>query len=159
MKKNKFLKLISTSVPYYLWILAVFSTITLVYDVYIALAEYVVTLAMFIIYRIICKKNEQNLAKYLKSDVIKGNNSSAKPIYNLPLPVVIINSEGNIIWYNKAFEQLLNEGNLYEINICDYVNINLGFNTECGCGGMADASDSKSDVGDYVRVQVPPSAF
>ena len=23
---------------------------------------------------------------------------------------------------------------------------------------MADASDSKSDVGDYVRVQVPPSA-
>ena len=29
----------------------------------------------------------------------------------------------------------------------------------CGCGGMADASDSKSDVGDYVRVQVPPSAF
>ena len=27
-----------------------------------------------------------------------------------------------------------------------------------GCGGMADASDSKSDVGDYVRVQVPPSA-
>ena len=24
---------------------------------------------------------------------------------------------------------------------------------------MADASDSKSDVGDYVRVQVPPSAF
>ncbi len=29
----------------------------------------------------------------------------------------------------------------------------------CGCGGMADASDSKSDVGDYVRVQVPPSAL
>ncbi len=28
----------------------------------------------------------------------------------------------------------------------------------CGCGGMADASDSKSDVGDYVWVQVPPSA-
>lgn len=28
-----------------------------------------------------------------------------------------------------------------------------------GCGGMADASDSKSDVGDYVRVQVPPSAL
>ena len=27
-----------------------------------------------------------------------------------------------------------------------------------GCGGMADASDSKSDEGDFVRVQVPPSA-
>ena len=30
--------------------------------------------------------------------------------------------------------------------------------TLCGCGGMADASDSKSDGGDLVWVQVPPSA-
>lgn len=28
----------------------------------------------------------------------------------------------------------------------------------CGCGGMADASDSKSDEGDLVWVQVPLSA-
>ena len=27
-----------------------------------------------------------------------------------------------------------------------------------GCGGMADASDSKSDGGNIVWVQVPPSA-
>ena len=31
------------------------------------------------------------------------------------------------------------------------------FNT-CWCGGMADASDSKSDVGDNMWVQVPPPA-
>ena len=29
----------------------------------------------------------------------------------------------------------------------------------CGYGGMADASDSKSDGGDFVWVQVPLSAF
>ena len=29
----------------------------------------------------------------------------------------------------------------------------------CGCGGMADAADSKSAGGDLVRVRVPPSAF
>lgn len=28
----------------------------------------------------------------------------------------------------------------------------------CGCGGMADASDSKSDEGNLVWVQVPLSA-
>lgn len=28
----------------------------------------------------------------------------------------------------------------------------------CGCGGMADAQDSKSCGGDLVWVQVPPSA-
>ena len=32
-------------------------------------------------------------------------------------------------------------------------------NKASGCGGMADASDSKSDGGDLVRVQVPPSAL
>ncbi len=31
-------------------------------------------------------------------------------------------------------------------------------NRMSGCGGMADAQDSKSCVGDYVWVQVPPSA-
>ena len=37
----------------------------------------------------------------------------------------------------------------------------LGFKKKplCGCGGMADAQDSKSCVGDYVWVQVPPSAL
>ncbi len=29
----------------------------------------------------------------------------------------------------------------------------------CGCGGMADAADSKSAARKGVRVQVPPSAF
>lgn len=29
----------------------------------------------------------------------------------------------------------------------------------CGCGGMADAQDSKSCGGDLVWVQVPPSAY
>ena len=31
--------------------------------------------------------------------------------------------------------------------------------TVSGCGGMADAQDSKSCVGDYVWVQVPSSAL
>ena len=29
----------------------------------------------------------------------------------------------------------------------------------CWCGGMADAADSKSAIGNYVRVQVPPPAL
>lgn len=41
---------------------------------------------------------------------------------------------------------------------CDIFNIGLAKDT-CGCGGMADAQDSKSCGGDLVWVQVPPSAF
>jgi c-di-AMP phosphodiesterase-like protein len=68
-------------------------------------------------------KNKRNLFKYLKSDVIKGSTSSVKPIYNLPLPVVVINSKGCIVWYNKCFENLLQNERIYEINICDYFGI------------------------------------
>ena len=32
-------------------------------------------------------------------------------------------------------------------------------NTVCGSGGTADATDSKSVGGDFVRVQIPPGAF
>ena len=120
LKNNNFLKLITASVPFYLWILLVFSTITLIYDVYISLVEFFVTLVMFIVYKLTYDKSNRNLSKYLKSDVIKGNNSSVKPIYNLPLPVVVINSNGVIVWYNKAFKDLLVDESIYEINICDY---------------------------------------
>ena len=36
--------------------------------------------------------------------------------------------------------------------------ISVSREAECGCGGMADAQDSKSCGGDPVWVQVPPSA-
>jgi len=124
LNKNKFLKLISRSVPFYLWILFVFSTITLIYDLYIAIAQYIITFAMFIVYRVLSNKNQKNIADYLKSDVFKGKYSSVKPIYNLPVPVIVINCDGVINWYNKEFENIFNEFDLYEINICDYFNLN-----------------------------------
>ncbi len=42
---------------------------------------------------------------------------------------------------------------LYLSSQFDYIYITI-----CRSGGMADASDSKSDVGDNVWVRVPPSA-
>lgn len=35
----------------------------------------------------------------------------------------------------------------------------MNFVTKCGCGGMADAADSKSATCECVRVRVPPSAL
>ena len=47
---------------------------------------------------------------------------------------------------------------LYFTQLCVTINLRLEKLGYAVCGGMADASDSKSDVGDYVRVQVPSSA-
>ena len=46
---------------------------------------------------------------------------------------------------------------MYYYGICAIINFGSWI-AECGCGGMADAQDSKSCVGDYVWVQVPSSA-
>ena len=47
----------------------------------------------------------------------------------------------------------------FEKNACILPNPVIEYILLSGCGGMADAADSKSAAGNGVWVQVPPSAF
>ncbi|MBQ9376005.1 MAG: DHH family phosphoesterase [Ruminococcus sp.] len=47
-------------------------------------------------------------------------------LLNFPAPVIIVDEEYNIIWYNKLFSvQVYSEEEAYGLNICDLVNIDV----------------------------------
>ena len=120
MDNNKFIKFISQNIPYYLWALFVFSTVTLIFDVYVAIIEYALTVLLTVIYKLNSHSKKTALSDYINSDKF-AKVYSKEPIGNLPLPVVIISPEGKIIWNNKAFSDLVDANIVYEVNIVDYV--------------------------------------
>ncbi len=120
MGNNKFIKLLCQNVPYYLWVLFMFSTVTLIFDVYVAIIEYVLTLILTVTYKLNSQNKKALVSEYISSDKF-GKIYSKEPLGNLPLPVVIISLEGKLIWNNKAFTNLIGTSIVYELNITDYI--------------------------------------
>lgn len=121
MNKNKFLIFLSRSVPYYIWLCFVFATVTVVYDVYIALVEYMAVAALTIIYTSNARKRHKLLADYVHSFVYKGETAANEPLEKFPMPVVIVSPDGKMLWHNSAFTSFLGVDSIFDVNISDYI--------------------------------------
>ncbi len=121
MKNNKFLIFLSRSVPYYIWICFVFATVTIVYDAYVAIVEYIALAALTALYWSNARKRHKLLSEYVHSFVYKGETTANEPLEKFPMPVVIVAPDGKMLWHNQAFSNLLAQDNLFDVNICDYI--------------------------------------
>ena len=167
MKNNKFLIYLSRTVPYYIWICLVFATVTLIYDAYIAIVEYIAVAVLTAIYWSDAVKRHNLLSDYVHSFVYKGETTSGEPLDKFPMPVVIVAPDGKILWHNSAFSGLLGQDNIFDINLGDYI---PEFNTDIletdgdnvsavveykdrnyhVFGNIALISDNGKDIGEYI---------
>ena len=121
MKNNKFLIFLSRSVPYYIWLCFVFATVTLVYDAYIAIVEYIAVALLTAVYWSNANKRHKLLSDYVHSFVYKGETTANEPLEKFPMPVVIVAPDGKMLWHNTAFDTLLGTDNIFDVNISEYV--------------------------------------
>ncbi len=139
MSKNKFLKLICRSVNYYLWILLIFSTVSLLYDPVVAAVEYAVLIFFAFVYYFNNYKKKKKLIRYVHSLAYNGESPENEPLEKFPLPVVILEPSGKIIWNNKSFLQMIGTDYVYNLRIDEYI---PELNTDAlSCDGNAVSMD------------------
>ncbi|MDO5125650.1 MAG: DHH family phosphoesterase [Ruminococcus sp.] len=64
--------------------------------------------------------------KYIAKTSTMISKTERDSLLNFPAPVIIVDEEFNIIWYNKIFAvQVYSEEEAYGLNICDLVNIDI----------------------------------
>lgn len=122
MKNKKILRLLSLNTGYYIWIIFTFAIITFMYDFTVATAELILATAMLIIYiknRIVRK---YEISEYVKSiAAISGYYESTDTLSDFPLPVVMMQLNGVIVWHNGLFSNMIGERRILDMPITDFV--------------------------------------
>lgn len=96
-------------------VLAVFSVLTMVFQLWLGLAELIFT-AFYITFNLITvEKRNRHLYSYLQNITSYLDEATRENLTNFPMPITLLNDRGEIIWYNELFHQVLHDGNIQEI--------------------------------------------
>ena len=68
---------------------------------------------------IFCRKHKKNFAEYVKMITSRREGMSSDAISKFPLPMAVLQINGQISWYNDLFSEMLGSGDLYNIVISD----------------------------------------
>lgn len=118
--KNKF-KIFTLNSIYYLWMLFIFATVTLLYDVYAALIQYGMLVIFIILYSVAKYTNKKNISKFVKNMDIDLLYTEFKTLSDFYIPVSIIDKKGLVQWTNKRFDQICDSDVLYNFPLSDFV--------------------------------------
>ena len=121
MKNNRFIKTIALNVGYYVWVIFTFALVTFLYDYRVALVELLlagILLGLFIKMRIVRKTT---IDDYVKSLSHSPHGDEAGALSKFPLPIVMLQIDGTIIWCNSLFNNMLGEKHLTDAPITDFV--------------------------------------
>lgn len=121
MEKKKISKVLVPRAGFYLWIIFIYIIVIAVLDFKVALAG----LAVFVIlafYNI--KTNHikrRELIKYIENLTFDIDSATKGTLLNFPLPLVVLESDGVIVWYNSLFRNIFEGADLLERAISHFV--------------------------------------
>lgn len=121
IKFKRFLRMAASNVVYYLWMLLVFTAVTALYDIKTAIAEFVCFVMLTAFYYFNRHKLKRGLYRYIRNSNIKIDDNDYNALKHSAIPVAIINRGGIIEWCNKEFNSLVNDSNVYNLPISDYI--------------------------------------
>ena len=96
-------------------LLIVFPLISVFFNVWLALSELAAGVG-YIVYRFLSrKKHSEQLYSYLQSITLYLDEASKESLTRFPMPVTLLSSKGDIIWYNDLFHEMLSDNKIPEI--------------------------------------------
>jgi len=96
-------------------ILIGFPVITAFFNIWAALAELIISVSFAIHRKIVKKKHSDKIFNYLQSITLYLDEVSRESLTRFPMPVTLLNSKGDIIWYNDLFYKILEKNRISEV--------------------------------------------
>jgi len=118
---RKFMKANSLDVPYYLWMLLMFTIVTCLFDYRVAIAEGIIFVVMVFLYVRAKYKKKTKLFNYIDSMDLDLKESNFKTLADFNIPISIIKTDGVIEWHNDSFCKICNVENIEHLPINDYI--------------------------------------
>ena len=121
MEKKKISKVLVPRAGFYLWIIFIYIIVIAVLDFKVALAGLAV-FAILAFYNI--KTNHikrRELIKYIENLTFDIDSATKGTLLNFPLPLVVLESDGVIVWYNSLFRNIFAGADLLERAISHFV--------------------------------------
>lgn len=118
---NRILKVLMPNIKIYLIIIGVYTSIMFFYNPYLGLAGLIV-LGVLIYYNLLNIRSRKNeWTKYIENLSSNLGLATKNAVLNLPLPLIICEDNGDVIWYNNTLGKLLGEVDLLGKKLNDYI--------------------------------------
>lgn len=117
MDNNKFVSMFMNRNSYYLWIILGLNILIHILDWKFAIPGYFV-LGLLLFYNIRSNYNRQKeLTRYIENLTFNIDSATKETLLNFPMPLVVIELDGAIIWYNSSFRTIFEGEKLLERTI------------------------------------------
>ncbi len=120
MKARRILKTLALNVGYYVWIIFTFAVVTFMYDYRVALAELALAAALLVLFLKMRIIRRNTISDYVKS-LSRSPDGRSDTLAKFPLPVVMLQLNGMIVWCNELFNNMIGEKHLSDTPITDFV--------------------------------------
>lgn len=118
---NKILKILMPNTKIYLIIVGIYTGVIFFYNQILGIIGLAV-LAVLIYYNLLNIRNRKNeWTRYIENLSSNLGLATKNAVLNLPLPLIICEDDGTILWYNKSMGLLLGDMDLLGKKVSDYI--------------------------------------
>ena len=99
----------------------IFGGLAFMYNVWLGAVEVLLSVLFVIAVVIMVKDKHGNLTNYIEDITFHVDNATKESLVYAPMPVIIIKENGKILWYNKFFNQICGDNELYDTDINEII--------------------------------------
>lgn len=121
MNGKRIMRMLSLNVGYYLWVIFLLALVTFLFDYRVAAFEMAIFIALTFYYLRTNRSRKTQIAEYVNSLTLEVDSATKDSLVNFPLPVVVLQLDGMIAWYNDQFSNMLGGQELFETSINEFV--------------------------------------
>lgn len=121
MNGKRILRMLSLNVGYYLWVIFLLALVTFLFDYRVAVFEMLIFIILTLYYVKTNRSRKTQIAEYVNNLTLNVDTTTKDTLVNFPLPVVVLQLNGVIAWYNDHFSNMLGGQELFEASINEFV--------------------------------------